>query len=98
MRFTLAVIAFAASVIAAPVAKPDAQGTYGSYGMFTTISVYLCKTCTSVYGNQLTFSGTYDAPVPNPPPPAGGYGTYGSYANTPPPAGGYGSYGTYKKE
>ena len=32
MKLAITLLAFVASVIAAPIAKPDAQGTYGSYG------------------------------------------------------------------
>jgi hypothetical protein len=92
MRLTLTFLALAASVIAAPIAVPEAeaeavpQGTYGSYGTSPTSHVSMskgyCETDMSV--------GTYGgAPAT---PPAGGYGSYGTYA---PPAGGYGKYGSY---
>lgn len=65
--------------------------------------------------NSCTYSGIIDGdygsyapvPIPDVPPPAGGYGSYGSYSNVdvpasvsvaqpvPAPAGGYGSYGSY---
>jgi hypothetical protein len=32
MKLTLTLLAFVASVIAAPIAAPDAQGTYATYG------------------------------------------------------------------
>jgi len=92
MKLTLTLLTLAASVIAAPIAIPEAepnaeaapQGTYGNYGKPPII-------CPSMLGRgKLMFVGTYGAPAT---PPSGGYGSYGKYA---PPTGGYGSYGTYK--
>lgn len=41
------------------------------------------------------YKGVPSPPVASPAPPAGGYGSYGTYK---PPAGGYGSYKGYKRE
>lgn len=105
MKLTLAILALAASIFAAPVP----QGSYADYGKLWRPQ--------SLTVTNLTEGDYSDAPVA---PPAGGYGSYGEisapplrYANAddtigdygsvpvppvenpPPPAAGYGNYGDY---
>lgn len=74
MKLTLALLALVTSVIAGPVP----QSSYDDYGTTPPAHFHYAL----LHAN--TLPGSYDnvpaAPVDNPPPPAGGYGSYGMYS------------------